>query len=123
MPPFAKTEAFLRDAVSLDVPVILPDGRKVPRLPFHPFWMWDGEFCGSTSLRFQRGTEELPPHCTGHIGYAVVPWKRGRGYATKALRMLLPIARAEGLARVMVTQLGIPPRHHEQRGQPRRPRT
>jgi len=96
-------EAFLRDAVSLDVPVILPDGRKVSRLPFHPLWMWDGEFCGYTSLRFQRGTEELPPHCTGHIGYAVVPWKRGRGYATKALRMLLPIARAEGLARVMVT--------------------
>jgi predicted acetyltransferase len=40
---------------------------------------------------------------TGHIGYAIVPWKRGRGYATKALGMLLPIARAEGLARVMVT--------------------
>jgi hypothetical protein len=57
-------EAFLSDAVSLDVPVILPDGRKVPRLPFHPFWMWDGEFCGYTSLRFQRGTEELPPHVT-----------------------------------------------------------
>jgi predicted acetyltransferase len=96
-------EAFVRDAVSLDVPVILPDGRKVPRLPFHPFWMWDGEFCGYTSLRFQRGTEELPPYCTGHIGYAVVPWKRRRGYATKTLLMLLPIARAEGLVRVMVT--------------------
>jgi predicted acetyltransferase len=96
-------EAFLRDLISLDVPVILPDGRQVPRLPFHVYWLWDGEFCGSASLRFQRGTEELPPHVTGHIGYAVVPWKRGRGYASKALTLLLPIARSEGLARVMVT--------------------
>ena len=37
--------------------------------------MWDGEFCGYTSLRVQGGTEELPPHVTGHIGYAVAPWK------------------------------------------------
>jgi predicted acetyltransferase len=39
----------------------------------------------------------------GHIGYAVVPWKRGRGYATAALRLLLPDARAEGLASVELT--------------------
>ena len=95
--------AFLRELVSLDVPVILPDGRRVPRLPFHVFWLWDGEFCGAASLRLQHGTEELPPHVTGHIGYAVVPWKRGRGYASKTLALLLPMARSEGLARVMVT--------------------
>jgi len=96
-------EAFLRDLVSLDVPVILPDGRRVPRLPFHVFWLWDGEFCGAASLRFQRGTEDLPPHVTGHIGYAVVPWKRGRGYASRTLALLLPMARVEGLGRVTVT--------------------
>ena len=26
----------------------------------------------------------------GHIGYSVVPWKQGRGYATAALRLLIP---------------------------------
>jgi predicted acetyltransferase len=41
--------------------------------------MWDGEFCGSIGLRWLPGTEELPPHCLGHIGYAVVPWKRRLG--------------------------------------------
>jgi predicted acetyltransferase len=33
----------------------------------------------------------------------VVPWKRGRGYATAALRAILPVARSEGLARVLIT--------------------
>ncbi len=66
-------------------------------------WMWDGEFCGSTSLRWQPGSEALPPHCLGHIGYAVVPWKRWRGYATLALRQMLQHAKAEGLRYVEVT--------------------
>jgi predicted acetyltransferase len=39
----------------------------------------------------------------GHIGYAVVAWKQGRGYATRALGLLLPEARAQGLAFVEIT--------------------
>ena len=65
--------------------------------------MWDGQFCGSIGFRWQRGTEALPPTCLGHIGYTVVPWKRRRGYATQALRELLPDARAEGLRYVEIT--------------------
>src|SRR5262249_2101957 len=61
------------------------------------------EFCGSIGFRWQRGTTALPPHCLGHIGYSVVPWKRGRGYATRALRLLLPDAKAEGLEYVELT--------------------
>lgn len=30
----------------------------------------------------------------------MVPWKRRRGYATRALDLLLPYARAEGLSHV-----------------------
>jgi len=77
--------------------VILPDGRAVPRLPGYKQWMWDGEFCGLINFRWQPGTTELPPYCLGHIGYAVVPWKRRRGYATLALKLILSQANKEGL--------------------------
>jgi predicted acetyltransferase len=65
--------------------------------------MWDGEFCGAVGFRWQHGTEALPPYCLGHIGYAVVPWKRRRGYAMQALREILLDAKAEGLRYVEIT--------------------
>jgi predicted acetyltransferase len=84
-------------------PITLPGGAVVPRLPALSMWIWDGDFCGSIGLRWQRGTAELPPYCLGHIGYSVVPWKRNRGYATKALELLLPRAKAQGLPYVELT--------------------
>ena len=93
-------EEFLTSLVDREAagdPIVLPDGSTVQRLPGYMKWMVDGEFCGSIGFRWAPGTEALPPHCLGHIGYSVVPWKRGLGYATKALRELLPDARAEGL--------------------------
>jgi predicted acetyltransferase len=99
-------EAFIASLVDRDArgdPITLPDGATVPRLPGYQRWLWDGEFCGVIGLRWQRGTEALPPHCLGHIGYAVVPWKRGRGYATLALRELLQEAKGEGLRYVEIT--------------------
>ncbi len=71
-------------------PVVLPDGTTRPRLPGLRRWMWDGEFCGAINARWQPGTVALPPHVLGHVGYTVVPWKRRRGYATRALALLLP---------------------------------
>jgi predicted acetyltransferase len=50
-----------------------------------------------------RGTEELPSVTTGHIGYAVVPWKQRRGYAKQALAQVLVVAREEGFSRVIVS--------------------
>ena len=84
-------------------PITLPDGTTVPRLPGFRRWIWDGEAVGSIGLRWQRGTSALPPHVLGHIGYAVVPWKEGRGYATEALRLMLGEARAVGLDHVEIT--------------------
>jgi predicted acetyltransferase len=84
-------------------PVKMPDGSTVQRLPGFNRWLWDGEFCGSIGFRWQPGTAELPPHVLGHIGYSVVPWKRGRGYATIALAVMLNEARGEGLPYVELT--------------------
>jgi len=84
-------------------PVELPDGTQAKRLPGFQRWIWDGAFCGVISFRWQIGTEALPPHCLGHIGYGVVPEKRRLGYATQALAQMLPLARAEGLRYVEIT--------------------
>lgn len=97
---------FLSEQIDPDghgPPVTLPDRSVVPRLPSYRLWMWDGEFCGSISFRWQPGTTALPPHCLGHIGYSVVPWKRRRGYATRALALILPLARERGLPFVELT--------------------
>ncbi len=94
--------ASLVDRSAKGAPITLADGTSVPRLPGYQRWMWDGEFCGSIGFRWKPGTEALPPTCLGHIGYSVVPWKRRLGYATTALRLLLPEARAEGLRYVEI---------------------
>jgi predicted acetyltransferase len=99
-------DAFLDEQMDREAKgpaITLPDGRTVPRLPGIHRWMWDGEFCGSIGFRWQPGTAELPPHCLGHIGYSVVPWKRGLGYATQALADILPEAKREGLPYVELT--------------------
>ena len=95
--------ALMDDREAAGDPVEIAPGTFVPRLPSITRWMWDGEFAGQISLRWQPGTPELPPTCLGHIGYGVVPWKRRRGYATQALRQMLPLAAAEGLPYVEIT--------------------
>ena len=78
--------ASLVDRTASGRSISLPDGSTAERIPGFRTWMWDGEFCGSIGFRWQPGTEELPPHVLGHVGYSVVPWKRRRGHATAAAR-------------------------------------
>lgn len=95
--------ASLDDRTARGGPITLPDGSQVARLPGYRRWMWDDGFCGSIGFRWQPGTTALPSYVLGHIGYAVVPWQRGRGHATRALALLLPEARKEGLDYVELT--------------------
>ena len=102
----ADPEAFVAAQVDREgagPPVTLPDGTTMKRLPGYRRWIWDGEFCGVIGLRWQPGTEALPAHVLGHIGFSVVPWKRKRGYATRALALILEDAAREGLRYVELT--------------------
>jgi predicted acetyltransferase len=99
-------DGFVRrqvDREAIGPPITLPDGSTVPRLPGYRLWIWDGEFCGAIGFRWKPGTSSLPTHVLGHIGYSVVPWKRGRGCATAALRLMLAHAMDEGLDYVEIT--------------------
>ena len=102
----ANPAAFVAEQVDREgagPPVKLPDGTTAARLPGYRRWIWDGEFCGVIGFRWKPGTEELPAHVLGHIGFSVVPWKRGRGYATRALALLVAHAKEEGLRYVELT--------------------
>lgn len=95
--------ASLEDREARGPLITLPDGTQVKRIPGFHRWMWDGDFCGSISLRWKPGTTDLPPHVLGHIGYSVAEWKRRLGYATSALAQLLVEARDTELSFVEIT--------------------
>jgi len=93
----------LQDVDALGPAIRLPNGSTMQRLPSIVRWLWDGEFAGSIGFRWQKNTSALPPQVLGHIGFAVVPWRRNRGYAKFALREVLNCARDQGLDRVELT--------------------
>ncbi len=75
----------------------LPEGR-VPAT----FLVADvgGEIVGRSSIR--HALNDVLEREGGHIGYAVRPGYRRRGYATEILRQSLIVARAIGIDRVLV---------------------
>ena len=100
--------ASLDDREGRAGPITLSDGTQAKRLPGFRRWMWDDSgadagFCGNIGFRWQPGMAALPDHVLGHIGYAVVPWKQRRGYASRALGLMLAEARKEGLPYVELT--------------------
>ena len=99
-------EVFLSkqdDPLALGGDIKLSDGSLVPRLPGITRWMWDGQVCGEINFRWNVGTTNLPPHCLGHIGYEVFSWERNKGYASEALKQILPEAIKLGMPFVELT--------------------
>jgi predicted acetyltransferase len=99
---------FVAGLVDLDATggdIELPDGSTVPKLPGYRKWLVDPltkTFLGSYGFRWVNGSNELPPYCLGHIGYAVVESHRGKGLATLGLKMLLQEAPERGLSYVYI---------------------
>ena len=63
------------------------------RLPGLPAGIWDDGRC-ARSARLAARLAGLQAHARRHIGYGVVPCEAGRGYATRALGLILPDASA-----------------------------
>ncbi len=77
--------------------------RLSPRLVPSSFLLAEvrGEIVGRVSVRHRLNAFLVEEG--GHIGYAVRPAHRGRGYATEILRQALIVARAEGVEDVLMT--------------------
>jgi predicted acetyltransferase len=79
-------------------------GRNLPEgwVPASMFWCMKGErMMGTLSLRHELN--DLLREAGGHIGYAMRPSERNKGYMTCFLRMGLEEARKVGLDRVLIT--------------------
>ena len=95
--------AGFEDTEAAGPPVTMPDGSVVPRLPSIRRFIWQNGFAGVISLRWTKDGGPLPETCSGHVGYAVVPWRRREGLASQALRRICEIAPRYGLSRLEVT--------------------
>lgn len=79
-------------------------GKNLPHgyVPDTTYWLIDAdEFIGHVNIR--HALNENLMKVGGHIGYAIRPSARQKGYGTKILELVLPKAKEIGLRKVLLT--------------------
>jgi predicted acetyltransferase len=75
-------------------------------VPYNIYWLIDdGEIVGLVSIRHRLN--EFLAREGGHIGYEIVPSKRGKGYGNVLLELSLQKARGLGMNKVLLTSYDI----------------
>lgn len=93
-----KFDEWLEKVKNNDLGINLPDGY----ISNTKYWLLDdSEYIGSFTLR--HDINENLMKWGGHIGYIILPSKRGKGYAFKGLQLVLKEAAKRGLRRVLIT--------------------
>jgi predicted acetyltransferase len=96
--PGSDFELFVKNLKEESLGINLKEGR----VPQTTYWIIDKDgYAGRVSIRHELNEKLLKEG--GHIGYGVIPSKRGQGYGNKALELVLPKARALGLEKVLIT--------------------
>jgi tagatose 1,6-diphosphate aldolase len=54
-------------------------------------------------IHFRVGTDEKLQRFAGHVGYTVAEDARGHRFASRAIRLLIPLAKRHGLTELWIT--------------------
>lgn len=93
-------EDLIQQLADTEQGIDLPDG-KVPQTTLWLFNRASSQFLGISHLRHKLNP--VLEYHGGHIGYAIRPSQRGKGYGTQLLRYTLKEARQLGIERVLIT--------------------
>lgn len=95
---FAEFQAWMQRQHDISVGIDLPEGFVAQTV----YWLYDGDQpVGSCKLRLQLSEALLKRG--GNIGYGIAPYARGKGYGKELLRLLLQVAKEQGLKKVLIT--------------------